>query len=116
MQDQRIESDACSVSNGTKQGCETAPMLFSIIFSIMLQDAFRDSDIDVYIQFRTNGNTFIVNLQRLKAKTKTTELNNDVNQCGTCGFAFHIKRAQLRWSGHLVRMTDDRIPKELFHC
>ena len=49
-----------------------APMLFSIIFSIMLQDAFRDNDLGVYIQFRTNGNIF--NLQRLKAKTKTTEL------------------------------------------
>ena len=28
---------------------------------------------------------------------------------------FHIKRAQLRWSDHLVRMTDDRIPKALFY-
>ena len=28
---------------------------------------------------------------------------------------FHIKRAQLRWSAHLVRMTGDRIPKALFY-
>ena len=49
-----------------------APMLFSIIFSIMLQDAFRDNDLGVYIQFRTNRNIF--NLQRLKANTKITEI------------------------------------------
>ena len=38
----------------------------------MLQDTFYDNDLGVYIPFRTNGNIF--NLQRLKAKTKTTEL------------------------------------------
>ena len=38
-----------------------------------------------------------------------------LEQCGTCGIEFHIKRAQLRWSGHLVRMNDDRIPKALFY-
>ena len=27
----------------------------------------------------------------------------------------HIKRAQLRWSGHLVSMADDRIPKTVFY-
>ena len=47
-------------------------MLFSIIFSIMLKDAFRDNDLGVYIQVRTNGNIF--NLQRLKDKTNITEL------------------------------------------
>ena len=36
VQDQGTESDAFTVSNGTKQGCMMAPMLFSIIFSIML--------------------------------------------------------------------------------
>ena len=62
VQDQGTESDAFTESNGTKQGCVMAPMLFSIIFSIMLQDAFRDNDLGVYIQFRTDGNIF--NLQR----------------------------------------------------
>ena len=48
------------------------PILFSIIFPIMLQDAFRENDLGVHIPFRNNGNIF--NLQRLKAKTETTEL------------------------------------------
>ena len=37
-----------------------------------------------------------------------------LEQCGTSGIEFHIKRAQLRGSGHLVRMNDGRIPKVLF--
>ena len=36
VQDQGTQSDAFIVSNGTKQGCMMAPMLFSIMFSFML--------------------------------------------------------------------------------
>ena len=35
--------------------------------------------------------------------------------CAQNGIEYHIKRAQLRWSGHLVRMADDRIPKTVFY-
>ena len=38
-----------------------------------------------------------------------------LEQCGTWRIEFHIKREQLRWSGHQVRMNDDRIPKALFY-
>ena len=42
--------------------------------------------------------------------------NTEVLQrCAQTGIAHHIKRAQLRWSGHLVRMADDRIPKTVFY-
>ena len=38
--------------------------------------------------------------------------NTEVLQrCAQTGIKQHIKRAQLRWSGHLVRMADDRIPR-----
>ena len=37
--------------------------------------------------------------------------NTEVLQhCAQNGIEHHIKRAQLRWSGHLVRMADDRTP------
>ena len=38
-----------------------------------------------------------------------------IDECGTCGFEFYIKRAQLRWFSHLIRMTDNRIPRALFY-
>lgn len=42
--------------------------------------------------------------------------NTEVLQrCAQNGIEHHIKRAQLRWSGHLVRMADDRIPKAVFY-
>ena len=42
--------------------------------------------------------------------------NTEVLQrCAHTGIEQHIKRAQLRWSGHLVRMADDRIPKGVFY-
>lgn len=42
-------SDPFPVTNGTKQGCVLAPSLFSIVFSLMLFDAFHNTDKGVYI-------------------------------------------------------------------
>ena len=64
-------SEAFSVTNGVKQGCVLAPTLFSMMFSAMLTDAFRDSDIGILIRFRSDGKLF--NLRRLKAVTKVIE-------------------------------------------
>ena len=42
--------------------------------------------------------------------------NTEVLQrCAQTGIEHHIKRAQVRWSGHLARMPDDRIPKAVFY-
>ena len=42
--------------------------------------------------------------------------NTEVLQrCAQNDTEHHIKRAQLRWSGHLVRIADDRIPKTVFY-
>ena len=42
--------------------------------------------------------------------------NTEVLQrCAQTGIEQHIKRAQFRWSGHLVRMADDHIPKDVFY-
>ena len=45
-----------------------APTLFSIMFSAMLTDTFRATDVGISINYCTNGSVF--NLRRLQAKTK----------------------------------------------
>ncbi|KAJ8041083.1 hypothetical protein HOLleu_11798 [Holothuria leucospilota] len=48
-------SDPFPVTNGVKQDCALAPTLFIIIFSAMLNKAFKDLDFGVDIRFRTDG-------------------------------------------------------------
>ena len=50
-----------------------APILFSMMFSAMLMDAFQDSDTGFPIRYGFGGNIF--NLRRLQAKT---EVQTDV--------------------------------------
>ena len=56
------------VTNGVKQGCALAPALFSIIFSAMLADAFKDDSSGIDILYRSDRK--LLNLRRLKAKSK----------------------------------------------
>ena len=56
-------SAAFSITNGTKQGCVLAPLLFCIFFAMMLLVAFRDCEVGVPVRLRTDGNVF--NLRRL---------------------------------------------------
>ena len=53
-------SEPFSISYGVKQGCVLAPTLFSIFFSMMLQQAFKglDDEDGVYIHYRTDGCLF----------------------------------------------------------
>ena len=64
-------SDSFSISNGVKQGCVLAPVLFNLFFTQVLRHAVRDLDLGVYIKYRLDGSLF--DLRRLAAKTKTIE-------------------------------------------
>ena len=68
VQDNGETSEPFPVSNGDKQGCNLAPTLFSLMFSAMLTDAFRDGDVGIDLRYHTDGKLF--NLRRLQAKTK----------------------------------------------
>uniref|UniRef100_A0A183TN36 Reverse transcriptase domain-containing protein n=1 Tax=Schistocephalus solidus TaxID=70667 RepID=A0A183TN36_SCHSO len=51
-------SEAFAVTNGGKQGCVLAPILFSLRFSVMLMDAYRDEQPGIRIAFRTGRHLF----------------------------------------------------------
>ena len=63
VQDDGESSEPILVTNGVKQGCVLAPTLFSMMFSAMLAEAFRDNSDGIRIRFRTDGKLF--NLRRL---------------------------------------------------
>ena len=67
----REASEPFSISNGVKQGCVLAPVLFSLFFTSVLNHALRDLEQGVYLRFRLDG--FLFDLLRLTAKTKTVE-------------------------------------------
>jgi Reverse transcriptase (RNA-dependent DNA polymerase)/Endonuclease/Exonuclease/phosphatase family len=69
--DQGDKSDPFSINNGVKQGCVLAPTLFSIVFSVLLRVAFKDSDEGVLIKYRYDGGAF--NIRRLKTSSKTLQ-------------------------------------------
>ena len=83
VQDNGETSEPFPVSNGVKQGCVLAPTLFSLMFSAMLTDAFRDAEIGIGIRYRTDGS--LLNLRRLQAKTKVrTDTINDLLFADDC--------------------------------
>ena len=70
--DQGSFSATFNVSNGVKQGYVLAPTLFSIMFAMLIRDAFHDTkDTGIYLKYRTDGGMF--NLRRLQAKTKVAQ-------------------------------------------
>ncbi|VDL88276.1 unnamed protein product [Schistocephalus solidus] len=48
-------SKALAMLNGVKQGCTVVPTLFSLMFSAMLMDAYRDEHSGIRIAYRIYG-------------------------------------------------------------
>ena len=88
VMDQGAYSEPFTVSNGVRQGCALAPTLFSLMFAVMLEDAFRQTSSGIYVRFRTDGGFF--NLRRLQAKTKVLQaLIRDLLFVDDCALMAH---------------------------
>ena len=83
VQDNEESSVAFPITNEVKQGCVLAPTLFSIMFSVMLFDAFSGLDNRIDIQYLTGDSVF--NLRKLEAKTKVkTDIINELLFADDC--------------------------------
>lgn len=58
------------ITNGVKQGCVLAPVLFNIFFTSMLSHSCKNLEKGIYLKYRMDGSLF--DLRRLQAKTKTS--------------------------------------------
>ena len=62
------KSATFGVENIVKQGCVFAPLLFSVVISAMMHDAYNDCDKCISINYRHNYRMF--DLCHLRAKAK----------------------------------------------
>ena len=71
VQDNGDILEAFAVTNGVKQGCVLAPMVFCLMFLVMLQDAFHHSEDGICIIYWTDGK--LHNQCHLKAVMKVKQ-------------------------------------------
>ena len=67
-------SEPFPVTNGVKQGCVLAPTLFSMLFSAMLTDAFRNENVGIEFRSRTDGGFYKPQRLRTQSKDKPQRL------------------------------------------
>ncbi|BHF57843.1 hypothetical protein SprV_0100078900 [Sparganum proliferum] len=70
-------SEAFAVTNGVKQGCVLAPTLFSLMFSAMLMDAYRDErpPPGIRIAYRTDGQLLNQRGMHFQSRVSTTTVH-----------------------------------------
>nr|VZI19343.1 unnamed protein product [Spirometra erinaceieuropaei] len=68
-------SEAFAVTNGVKQGCVLAPTLFSLMFSAMLMDAYRDERPGIRIAYRMDGHLLNQRRMHFQSRVSTTTVH-----------------------------------------
>nr|VZI46789.1 unnamed protein product [Spirometra erinaceieuropaei] len=68
-------SGAFAMTNGVKQGYVLAPTLFSLMFSAMLMDAYRDERPGIRIAYRTDGHLLNQRRMQFQSRASTTTVH-----------------------------------------
>nr|VZI40152.1 unnamed protein product [Spirometra erinaceieuropaei] len=68
-------SEAFAVTNGVKQGYVLAPTVFSLMFSAMLMDAYRDERPRIRIVYRTDGHLLNQRRMNFQSRVSTTTVH-----------------------------------------
>nr|VZI26156.1 unnamed protein product [Spirometra erinaceieuropaei] len=68
-------SEAFAVTNGVKQGCVLAPTLFSLMFSAMLMDAYREERPGIRIAYRTDDHLLNQRRMNFQSRVSTTTVH-----------------------------------------
>ncbi|BHF83235.1 hypothetical protein SprV_0802637700 [Sparganum proliferum] len=68
-------SEAFAVTNRVKQGCVLAPTLFSLMFSAMLMDAYRDERPGIRIAYRTDDQLLNQRRMHFQSRVSTTTVH-----------------------------------------
>ncbi|BHF70996.1 hypothetical protein SprV_0401405000 [Sparganum proliferum] len=69
-------SETFAVANGVKQGCVLAPTLFSLMYSAMLMDAYRDErPPGIRIAYRTKGHLLNQRRMHFQSRVSTTTVH-----------------------------------------
>ncbi|BHF59462.1 hypothetical protein SprV_0100242100 [Sparganum proliferum] len=68
-------SEAFAVTNGMKQGCVLASTFFSLMFSSMLMDAYREERLGIRVVYRTDGQLLNQWLMHFQSRVSTTSVH-----------------------------------------
>nr|VZI49993.1 unnamed protein product [Spirometra erinaceieuropaei] len=71
----QLHDEAFAVTNGVKQRCVLAPTLFSLMFSAMLMDAYRDERPGNRIAYRTDGHLLNQRRMHFQSRVSTTTVH-----------------------------------------
>ncbi|BHF71536.1 hypothetical protein SprV_0401459400 [Sparganum proliferum] len=68
-------SETFAVTNGVKQGCVLGPTLFSLMFSAMLMEAYRDERPEIRIAYRTDSQLPNQRQMHFQSRVSTTTVH-----------------------------------------
>ena len=81
------ESTPFAISNGLRQGCVMAPLLFNLYFTTVLKEALKHADNGMEIKLKLDGNLF--NLRRLKARNVELQIIKELLYADDCALVTH---------------------------